>query len=71
MQKIALEISDILDTRREKSIRVMVKATGKPAWVPRSQAEFFIGKVVLPLDIGLKILGRTLKDKKKNEVSNN
>ena len=56
MQKMALAIEGIVETRA-RAVRVVLAATGKLAWVPRGCAEWYRGRVVLPLSIAERIVG--------------
>ena len=55
MQKSALKITDILETK-DRSVQVVLAATGKSCWLPRRHVEFYPGRVVLPLWLAQKIL---------------
>jgi hypothetical protein len=67
MQKGVVLISGILETRR-LAVLVVVARTGKAAWVPRSVAEWWPGKVVLPLKIAEAISGEGKKHGAANGV---
>lgn len=54
-QKKVLIITDIIETK-ERSIQVVLAETGKPCWLPRRLAEFYPGRVVLPMWLADKIL---------------
>jgi hypothetical protein len=62
---IMVEINDITDTR-QRAVRVMVKATGRPAWIPREirrrPIQFHPGRVYLPSWLA----GRILNPKPRN-----
>lgn len=53
-QKTAIEISDIIRTT-ERVVEVIIKATGKPASMPRDLVEFFPGVVYVPAWLAQKI----------------
>lgn len=59
---VVVEIADIIDTR-PRSIQVVVKQTGKTAWVPREigrrPVQFDRGRVYLPAWLAGRVLGAT------------
>lgn len=52
-----VDISDILETNRD-AVRVMVKKTGLPCWLPRDSVRFFPGSVSVPEWLYRKIMSR-------------
>ena len=53
-QKTAIEISGIGSTN-ERVVEVIIKATGKPASIRRDLAEFYPGRVFVPLWLAQRI----------------
>ena len=53
-QKTAIEISGIGATS-ERVVEVIIKATGKPASIRRDMAEFYPGRVFVPLWLAQRI----------------
>ena len=53
-QKTAIEISGIVDAD-DWVVEVIIKATGKPASIRRDMAEFYPGRVFVPLWLAQRI----------------
>jgi hypothetical protein len=55
---MALPITDVRPTGRAEIVEVVLAATGKPARLRRDQAEFWPGRVIVPLWLGRRLSGR-------------
>lgn len=53
--KFCFEISDIIDTKKDGTIGVVIKQTGKTIFFKRNQAEFFWKRCCIPLWLAKKI----------------
>lgn len=57
-EMVSVDIENITRTTRD-GIMVIVKRTGKPAWLPRNLAEFMPGRAIIPVRLARKILGES------------
>ena len=54
--KMALSISDVRPTPRPEIVEVVLCETGKPMRLRRDMVEFWPGRVIVPLWLGLRVL---------------
>jgi len=64
MKVVALEISDILDTR-EDGVQVLLTESGKTPWLPRGEVQFAPGRVIVPEWLAKKIMEGGCREQKK------